>query len=162
VAAAAIHIANQHGLVTVADPKGKDFRKYSGVHVLTPNVHELEIATGHSTDNQHERVAAAGQFLLEQLDPRTAVLVTRGASGMMLLRRGLPPLNLPTLARSVFDVTGAGDTVVGALTLALAAQIPIEDALSFATRAASHAVAQSGTVAVTREDMLRAGEDASS
>lgn len=154
VVRAAVRVAKARGIVSVADPKGKDFRKYAGIDLLTPNLLELETVTGVDTGNEDARVLEAGNMLLQTLEGGTSLLVTRGASGMTLLRREHPPLHVPTAARSVFDVTGAGDSVVGALTLALASRIDMADALLLATHAASVAVSRAGTVAVTRAELL--------
>lgn len=153
VAQKSIEFGRKRSIPVVVDPKGRDYERYAGATVITPNLLELEVATATSTDNEDERVAAAASQLLEGLDG-TAVLVTRGAAGMTLLRRREAVLHLPTVARSVFDVTGAGDTVVGMLTLALAAGVEYREALVLATHAASIAVSRAGTVAVTRDALL--------
>lgn len=153
VARAAIDAAKARGVPIVVDPKTRDFSKYSGATVITPNVMELEVAANTSTNNEDDAIVAAGRPLLERVGG-AAILVTRGPAGMTLLRPRAEPLHLPTVARSVFDVTGAGDTVVGTLTLALAARVPIEAALTLASHAASIVVGKAGTVAVTREELL--------
>lgn len=137
----------------VVDPKGRDFSRYAGATIITPNVLELEVAAGITTHNEDFAIVKAGEKLLEVLGG-ASILVTRGAAGMTLLSRGDAPLHLPTAARSVFDVTGAGDTVVGALTLALAAKVPLRHALAVASHAASIAVGRPGTVAVTPAELL--------
>ena len=145
--------AAERGIPLVVDPKGRDFARYAGATLITPNVLELEVATGVSTHNESAAIVRAGEMLLPVLGG-AAILVTRGAAGMTLLSRGEPPLHLPTAARSVFDVTGAGDTVVGTLTLALAANLPLGAALVLASHAASIAVGRPGTVAVTPDELL--------
>jgi D-beta-D-heptose 7-phosphate kinase/D-beta-D-heptose 1-phosphate adenosyltransferase len=152
VARACTSAGKRLGIPVVVDPKGRDYTKYAGATVVTPNVAELELATGESTHNADDAIVTAGSKLLGVLDG-TAVLVTRGPAGMTLLERGKPPLHFPTVARSVFDVTGAGDTVVGALALALAAGAPIVDGLVIASHAASVAVGKPGTVAVTLDEV---------
>ena len=153
-----IETAKAHGIPLVVDPKARDFSKYAGATIITPNVLELEVAAGVSTHNEDQAVVEAGQALLASVKG-SAILVTRGAHGMTLLAPDREPLHLPTLARSVFDVTGAGDTVVGTLTLALAAKVTIEHALMLATHAASIAVARPGTVAVTTAELLASFND---
>ncbi len=153
VARATVTLATKHGVPVVVDPKGRDYTKYSGATIITPNVLELDTATGIHTDNADDAIVVAGGKLLATLG-RTAVLVTRGARGMTLLEHGVAPLHLPTLARSVFDVTGAGDTVVGTLVLALAARIAMGEALWLASQAARIAVSKVGTATVSVEELL--------
>ena len=153
VIAACVEVARASGIPLVVDPKGRDFTRYAGASLITPNVLELEEATGVSTHNDSEAIVRAARSLLPSL-AGASILVTRGAAGMTLLAPDQAPLHLPTVARSVFDVTGAGDTVVGTLTLALAAKTPMLDALTLATHAASIAVGRPGTVAVTTKELL--------
>jgi rfaE bifunctional protein kinase chain/domain len=157
VARAVVSVGKKRGIPVVIDPKGRDYTKYAGGTVITPNVLELEVATGATTHNVDQAIVAAGHKLLAQLGG-AALLVTRGAHGMSLLREGAEPLHVPTVARSVYDVTGAGDTVVGSLTLALAAGVPMRDALVLATHAASIAVAKVGTVAVDSAELMASFE----
>jgi D-beta-D-heptose 7-phosphate kinase/D-beta-D-heptose 1-phosphate adenosyltransferase len=153
VVKACIEAGKLHGIPLVVDPKARDFSKYAGATIITPNLLELEVAAGVSTPNTDEAIVAAGRALLERVGG-AQILVTRGAAGMTLLSPGKEPLHLPTVARSVYDVTGAGDTVVGTLTLALAAKVPMVDALVLASHAASIAVGRPGTVAVTTAELL--------
>ena len=150
---ACIETALGRGIPLIVDPKARDFSKYAGATMITPNVLELEVAAGVSTHNRDADIVEAGSALLATVKG-SSILVTRGAAGMTLLSPGLEPLHLPTVARSVFDVTGAGDTVVGTLTLALAAKVPVRDALVLASHAASIAVGRPGTVAVTTAELL--------
>jgi D-beta-D-heptose 7-phosphate kinase/D-beta-D-heptose 1-phosphate adenosyltransferase len=139
------------GKPIVVDPKRRDFAAYRGATVVTPNLNELEIATGISAHDD-EQVLAAGKIAMDALGGG-AVLVTRGAQGMTLLVPGKEPLHLKALARQVFDVTGAGDTVVGTLGLALAAGIPLHVAVDIANRAAAIAVGKVGTATVSAEEL---------
>jgi rfaE bifunctional protein kinase chain/domain len=150
---ACIATAKARGIPLVVDPKARDFSKYAGATIITPNVLELEVAAGVSTHNRDREIVEAGNGLLGTVGG-SSILVTRGAAGMTLLSPGREPLHLPTVARSVFDVTGAGDTVVGTLTLALAAKVSLQHALVLASHAASIAVGRPGTVAVTTEELL--------
>jgi rfaE bifunctional protein kinase chain/domain len=152
VAKGVVEAANARGIPVVCDPKGREYSKYVGATVITPNVLELEVAVGMSTHNVDGAVVEAGNKLLPGLGG-TALLVTRGPHGMTLLRGGEEPMHMPTVARSVFDVTGAGDTVVGALALALASSTPWQEALLLASHAAGIAVAKAGTVAVTAAEL---------
>jgi D-beta-D-heptose 7-phosphate kinase/D-beta-D-heptose 1-phosphate adenosyltransferase len=154
VCAAAIRASRARGCPIIVDPKRRDLAAYAGATVVTPNLSELELAAAANCSTEEE-VVAAGEKLLPTLDGG-ALLVTRGAAGMTLLRAGKPPFHLPARALSVFDVTGAGDTVVGTLALALAAGLPFEISLELASQAAAIAVSKLGTVAVTAEQLTAA------
>lgn len=154
VAAAAIAAAKKNDIPVVVDPKGRSFRKYAGATVVTPNTSELEAAT-RKTAQTDEEVIAAGRELLAELGG-AALLVTRGAHGMTLLEPNAEPFHVPTAARTVYDVTGAGDTVVGALTLALCTRARVRDVLEIASKAAGIVVGKAGTATVTPDELLRA------
>lgn len=158
VAGAAVQAAKARGIPLVVDPKGREYAKYAGATVITPNQHELDVAAGITTHNLDAAIVEAAKTLLPVLGG-AAMLVTRGAHGMTLVQAAGAPLHVPTVARSVFDVTGAGDTVVGTLTLALAASVPFPEALVLATHAASIAVGKPGTVAVSRDELVASFED---
>lgn len=142
VAAAAV--SSSPGPVIV-DPKGGDYAKYRGATVITPNVHELELATRVQVVGDDTLAEAAG-LLRAQLDG-TAVLVTRGAAGMALFGEGMR-VDIPAVAHSVYDVTGAGDTVVAVLATALGAGAELEEAARLANRAAGIVVGKVGTASV--------------
>ena len=145
-------LANQQGVPVLVDPKGNDYYRYAGATIVTPNRSELALATGLPVHG-HEDVVKAGQQLLEMLEG-TTVLVTEGKDGMTLLLQDRAVHHLPTCARQVFDVTGAGDTVIAAFTLAVAAGADLLAAAWLANQAAGLAVEQVGTVAVTRQKLL--------
>ena len=109
VLAAALASAAAHGCMVVADPKRPDFAAYRGATVLTPNEHEVRLATriGAEHDTEADR---AGRAALDATGGE-AVVVTRSAKGLTLVRRNSPALHLPTRAREVADVSGAGDTL---------------------------------------------------
>ncbi|MBF3104075.1 D-glycero-beta-D-manno-heptose-7-phosphate kinase, partial [Pseudomonas aeruginosa] len=113
-----IQAARARNIPVLADPKGKDFAIYRGASLITPNLSEFETIVGRCADEAE--LVAKGQALMSELD-LGALLVTRGEHGMTLLRHGQPALHLPARAREVFDVTGAGDTVISTLAAALAA-----------------------------------------
>ncbi len=139
------------GKPIVVDPKRRDFAAYKGATVITPNLGELELAVGRTCGNVDDIVEAA-QSVLPQLGG-CAVLVTRGPGGMSLVEAGKPALHVPARARAVFDVTGAGDTVVGTLALALAVGLPLAVAIDVASAAAAIAVSKPGTATVTIEEL---------
>jgi D-beta-D-heptose 7-phosphate kinase/D-beta-D-heptose 1-phosphate adenosyltransferase len=153
VARATMLHASNGALPVVVDPKQRDFSRYSGATMVTPNLLELETATGVSTENDEREIVRAGEKLLAALGG-SSVLVTRGASGMTLLEAGKAPYHLPTVARSVFDVTGAGDTVAAAVALGMAVHADVYDVLALATHAAGIAVSKVGTVAVGFEELV--------
>ena len=146
-----IALARDHHKPVVVDPKGTDYTKYRGATVITPNVQEAESATNSEVRCEGE-VLEAGRRLLELLEG-SAVLLTRGAEGMSLLIDGEAPMHIPTVARSVYDVTGAGDTVVGTLALALAAGASMAAAAHLANRAAGIVVGKLGTARVTLDEL---------
>jgi D-beta-D-heptose 7-phosphate kinase/D-beta-D-heptose 1-phosphate adenosyltransferase len=135
----------------VVDPKRRDFDAYRGATVVTPNLLELEHATGRHAEKTDD-VVASGSSLLGALGGG-ALLVTRGASGMTLLEAGKPPVHTPARARAVFDVTGAGDTVVSTLALALATGVPLASAIELASVAAGLVVSKVGTATVTVDEL---------
>jgi D-beta-D-heptose 7-phosphate kinase/D-beta-D-heptose 1-phosphate adenosyltransferase len=138
----------------IVDPKGMRLSQYDGATVITPNRHEASIAAGLDTGND-EATAGAAQRLLDALPKLEAALITRGSAGMTLLARGKEALHIPARAREVFDVSGAGDTVVAALALALAADADWETALRIASAAAAVAVGKKGTASVTATELRR-------
>jgi len=148
-----INAARAQGIPVVVDPKGRDFSKYRGATVITPNLSEFEAIVGHCASE--DDLISKGLALLEQLSLE-AVLITRGEHGMTLLRTGLPALHLPALAREVFDVTGAGDTVVATLAASLAASHDLAQATALANLAAGLAVAKLGTAAISGPELRRA------
>ena len=128
------------------DPKGSDFSKYRGATLLTPNMSEFEQAVGHCRDE--EEIVAKGQQLMTELD-LSALLVTRSEHGMTLLRRDQQELHFPAMAREVYDVTGAGDTVISVLATAFAAGSDLESACALANIGAGVVVGKLGTSTVS-------------
>jgi len=151
IARHAIAVARAHKVPVVVDPKQRDFRAYAGATVITPNLAELEAAAPGLA------LEAAVAHLLPILDG-TALLVTRSADGMSLFRGGVPPFHMPALAKEVFDVTGAGDTVVATLALALGAGLSIEHAIELASLAAAISVSKRGTSTVSPAELVAAFE----
>jgi D-beta-D-heptose 7-phosphate kinase/D-beta-D-heptose 1-phosphate adenosyltransferase len=149
---AAIHAARAAHKPVIVDPKAKDLRKYAGATVLTPNRMELQAACGFECATD-EAVEAAADALLDS-DICTAVVVTRGKDGMSVMSKGEAAVHLRTLARQVFDVSGAGDTAVAALSSGLAAGAHIVSASSLANLAAGIVVAKLGTAVVTVSELI--------
>lgn len=150
---AVIAAARALGIPVVADPKGCDFAKYRGATIITPNLNEFETIVGQCVNE--EELTRRGIALLTELD-LSALLVTRGEHGMTLLRPDMPALHLPARAREVFDVTGAGDTVVAVLAASMAAGLDLADSTALANLAASLAVAKLGTAAISGPELRRA------
>ena len=148
-----ISAARKVGLPVIVDPKGTDFELYRGASLITPNLSEFEALVGRC--NSDAEIEWRGVDLREQLDLE-AVLVTRGDKGMTFLARGHPTLHLPTRAQEVFDVTGAGDTVVATLGAAMAAGMPMHEAVALANIAAGIVVAKLGTATVSLDELERA------
>ena len=138
----------------IADPKGLDFSKYNGVSLLTPNTKEASLAAGIDIRDQDDLCRAA-ERLLEQIDVE-GLLITRGKEGVAYFDRHNAPVFAGTKARQVFDVSGAGDTVVAVLSAGLAAGYPIQDAIGLANAAAGIVVSKIGTATVTKEELREA------
>lgn len=148
-----IALARKAGKPVVVDPKGTNYIKYRGATVITPNVQEAEKASNCEIKEDTD-LLCVGQELLRLLEG-SAILITRGSRGMSLFLQGAQPIHIPAVARTVFDVTGAGDTVVGALTLALTAGASLEQATRLANRAAGIVVGKVGTATVTISELLQ-------
>ena len=128
-----------------------------GAAIITPNHLEAEQMSGIKiTDGKS--LKAAGEKLLTELDSK-AILITRGESGMSIFERDKPMITIPTVAREVFDVTGAGDTVIAALALGLAAKLSFAQAAALANYAAGITVGKVGTSTVTVEEIKKTLED---
>ncbi|QEX22552.1 bifunctional protein HldE [Hypericibacter adhaerens] len=146
--------AKAAGKIVIADPKSRDFRRYRGVDLLTPNRHEAAVAAGIPCGNEAEAVMT-GAHLMEQTGI-ASLLITRGEQGMTLMRKGRPPLHLAADAREVFDVSGAGDTVIASLGLALATGFEMETAARFANLCGGIVVGKAGTALVHPADVTGA------
>ncbi len=138
--------------VVVADPKPANMQLFGGVTCIAPNVGEAARASGIAIVDD-DSLDRAGRALLELLRCRY-VLVTRGEHGMSLFAQGAPRFDVPAVARTVFDVSGAGDTVVAVLTLALAANIPAEAATQLANFAAGAVVEKLGTATASLAEIV--------
>lgn len=152
VARHAIAAAKKAQIPVIVDPKSRDFTLYRGATVITPNLHELETAAPSVEGFDVERAASA---LLPMLEG-TALLVTRSADGMTLFRSDGPSFHVPAMAKEVFDVTGAGDTVVATLALGLAAKASFEHSIELASVAAAVSVSKRGTSTVSPAELVAA------
>lgn len=150
---ALVQLARKRNIPVLADPKGKDFSIYRGASLITPNLNEFEAIVGRCEDEA--QLVSKGAALMRELE-LGALLVTRGEHGMTLLRPSHAPLHLPARAREVFDVTGAGDTVISTLAAALAADEELPQAVALANLAAGIVVGKLGTAAISAPELRRA------
>ena len=149
-----IRAARERGIPVIIDPKGEQYHKYRGATVLTPNRSEFEAVVGHC--GSEAELVRRGRQLLSDLE-LAALLITRGEQGMTLLQADQEEaLHLPARAREVFDVTGAGDTVVAVLGASLAAGAGLRQATALANLAAGLAVGKLGTAAISGPELRRA------
>lgn len=145
-----ISLATQLNKPVLVDPKGTDFNIYKHATLITPNMAEFEGVVGRCEDQQ--QIVERGMNVLQELD-FTALLITRGENGMTLLTKDEEPLHLPTHAREVFDVTGAGDTVISVLAASLAAKKSLPEATVLANIGAGVVVGKLGTATVNSEEL---------
>ena len=156
--AAAISTARELGKMVCVDPKESHFASYVGVTAITPNQKEAGAAVGTAITDE-STLLSVGWELLKRLEAE-CVVITRGEQGMSLFMSGGELVNLPTVAREVFDVTGAGDTVVSALAVALAAGASMEEAAIVANHAAGLVIREIGTASVGLDAIERSFADA--
>ncbi len=147
---------SRRGVPTAVDPREEQFHHYKGVTVITPNVKEASEAWGRRLRSDVD-LAEAGFGLRERL-AATSVLITRGEAGMSLFDDD-GHTHIPTKAREVYDVTGAGDTVVATIGAALAARAPLAEACVLANHAAGLVVAHLGTAAATADELIASLDD---
>ncbi len=145
-----IELATRLNKPVLIDPKGIDFVKYKQATVITPNLNEFEAVVGHCENQQ--QLIDKGMILLKEMEFK-ALLVTQGENGMTLLTEENSPLHLPTHAREVFDVTGAGDTVISVLATSLAANKSLAEATILANMGAGIVVGKLGTATVNTEEL---------
>ncbi len=149
-------IVKNSGILICVDPKYNDFSAYEGAHVITPNHHEAQKAAGMEITNGND-LERLSENILKKHDFQ-AMLVTRGEEGMSLFENGRQIFHtyFPAQAKEVYDVTGAGDTVIGVLALSLAAKANLKEATCLANVAAGIVVGKIGTSTVSREELIKA------
>ncbi len=150
-----IQTANDCQVKVLVDPKYKDFMMYQGAYLITPNKKEFEAFAGicHTQSELEEKaIAVINKCQLGGL------LVTQGDNGMTLIMQGKIPIHFPTSAQDVFDVTGAGDTVIAALATALSSGMRVQDATRLSSVAAGVVVGRVGTAVVTLEDIQQSAQ----
>lgn len=148
-----IDSARRLGKPVLVDPKGRDYKRYAGATLLTPNRMEAAHACGIDAGEEHA-VQLSGMRLLSEMDVDSC-LITQGEEGMTLFTRDLPPVSLAAMAREVYDVTGAGDTVIAALSLAIGAGADMLTASRLANLSAGLAVEQVGTTVLSLDSLHR-------
>lgn len=151
-----VEAARRRKIFVAVDPKQADFSYYRGCTVITPNRSEAEAALGGKELPGDLELGEGGKALLRRCGAK-AVLITRGEQGMTLVERGTRTVfHIPANARQVYDVTGAGDTVIGTLAAGVGAGASIRDAALLANVAAGVVVGEVGTVQITAEKLVRA------
>lgn len=148
-----IRHAKKAGKKIIIDPKGRNWKKYSGADLVTPNVKELSDIVGYTVPNTDRAIEKAAREAIEA-NHLTSLLVTRSEKGMSLISN-MPPIHIPTHSEEVFDVSGAGDTVVATLSICLAAGMSIIEAMQTANIAAGIVVKKVGTATLTIEELVQ-------
>jgi D-beta-D-heptose 7-phosphate kinase/D-beta-D-heptose 1-phosphate adenosyltransferase len=154
VCSGVIRRASLRQMPVVVDPKGRDFSRYAGATAITPNEQEAALAANREIRDEPTLVEV-GRALREAIGCR-AVLITRGEAGMTLLEDGSDVVHLPTFGRKVYDVTGAGDTVVSTFVLGLAAGAGLAESAYLANHAAGIVVGRLGAATVTPRELIAA------
>ena len=154
---ALVATARAHDKIIIADPKGLDFTKYAGVNIITPNKKEAALAQGIEIIDEPTLIEAGTGILKKTGIDK--VLITLGKDGMMLIENHKPPFKITAEARQVYDVSGAGDTVIASLGLGLAAGLSIKKAVALANTAASLVVGKVGTATITPSELTGAAVD---
>jgi D-beta-D-heptose 7-phosphate kinase/D-beta-D-heptose 1-phosphate adenosyltransferase len=149
---AVLNAAEAAGVSVLIDPKIRNFDSYRPATLVTPNHHEALKVTN-TEDDTDEGMARAARLIRERLGCRS-VLITRGERGMMLLGEDGEPTYVPTAAREVFDVTGAGDTVIATLAASIAAGASLAEAAMLANHAAGIVVGKLGTATASADELL--------
>ena len=147
-----VKLAKKSKKIILADPKSKDFKIYEGVDFLTPNQKELSEATNNFIDSEKEAIES-GKQIIEQCKIKN-VLVTRSEKGMILINNKNFK-NFPTLAKEIYDVSGAGDTVIAVLATMIASGFDIETSALLSNHAAGIVVGKKGTAVTTQEEMIK-------
>lgn len=149
-----IAAAQKHKKITIADPKGLDFSKYSGVSLITPNKKEAALASGIEVVDETTLIEAGNKIL--QRVGIDKLLITCGKDGMVLFDRNKAPYKIRAETRQVYDVSGAGDTVLAVLGLSVASGISFEDGAVLANTSAGIVVGKVGTATVSRQELSSA------
>lgn len=147
-----ISLANSKNKPVLIDPKGKDYRKYNQATILTPNKKEA-IEACHYTENDSNFINNIGNYLLNNHN-LGSLLITLGEDGMILFQKDSKPIHFEALARKIYDVTGAGDTVIATLAVAIATGFSLTEACQIANVAAGLVVEKLGTTSIQLSDLI--------
>lgn len=148
--------ALNHRIPVIVDPKGKNWVKYAGADIITPNVKELSDIVGYTVENEDQSIEQAAREVISRYQ-LSSILVTRSEKGMSLITPE-EAIHIPTHSEEVFDVSGAGDTVVATLSICLAKGLNIREAMKIANIAAGIVVKKIGTATLTREELEKSLE----
>ena len=148
-------VRKKYGTIVTVDPKVGNYRHYRGMTLMTPNHHETGEMIGRKIANESDAVISAGRALIRKLFLESLV-ITRGEEGMTLFMDRDRHLHIPTRAQQVFDVTGAGDTVIAVLTLALVSGAKLDEAAEVANYAAGLVVGKLGTATTSEKELTQA------
>ncbi len=146
-----INTAKEKGLKVIVDPKGDNYLKYKGAYILTPNFHEFETVIKKKVSSEKE-IHAESMKLIKKLQLE-CLLLTRSEKGISIINKQGVKIDIPTKAQDVYDITGAGDTMIGMLSIAIAAGCTIEQAASLANYAAGIVVGKVGTATTILEEL---------
>lgn len=149
-----IREARKQSIPVIIDPKGKNWDKYQGADLITPNLKELSDIIGSTVENEDAPIEKAARSLLSEKQ-LASLLVTRSEKGMSLIKPG-KSIHIPTHSQEVFDVSGAGDTVVATLSICLATGMELYDAIKIANVAAGVVVKKIGTATLTPAELQEA------
>lgn len=149
---AALEVTRERKIPVFVDPKVENFPHYSPVTLITPNHFEAERIVNYACQSDSD-VERAGVDILSRISVQYLIL-KRGEQGMTVFEKGRPPIHIPTVAKEVYDVTGAGDTVIAAASLALLNGATIQEAALLANTAAGIVVGKLGTATLTQEELL--------
>lgn len=152
VCQAIIKKAKSMGIIVLVDPKGRDWSRYTGADYITPNVKETGVAVGHALPNTNKALSEAAELLMKKYSLGN-VMTTRSEKGLSLFCSSGEEINIPTVAQEVFDVSGAGDTVIATFAAGLAGGMSHYEAAYMANIAAGIGVGKVGTYAVSREEI---------
>lgn len=156
VCRAVITLCRERGIPVLVDPKGADWSRYKGADWITPNLSELNEVQRVPAVNEDAEVVRAARYAMKRYNLR-GIVATRSERGLSLVA-GRQVAHIPTLAQEVYDVSGAGDTVIAVMALAIAGKLPPKDAAYLANLAAGVVVAKVGTYAISRDELLAALE----
>jgi len=153
-----VKLARKNKVPVIVDPKGTDFSIYEGATIITPNKKELSEASNNHAVDSDENIELAAKIIIKQSGV-DAVFATRSEDGMSVISKKMKPLHLKTQAQEVYDVSGAGDTVVAAIAASIAAGATYPQAAQAANIAGGLAVAKLGTAIIRQEELIKASED---